>query len=83
MDSEVFEYLMERRAYNFEPLRFGFWKRLIKYKTKQQTYEVRKIFMKLVDRGLFYKVRINNKHFKYKFIPYGDEEPKGLKELIW
>ena len=53
MDSEVFEYLMQRRAYNFEPLRFGFWKRLIKYKTKQQTYEVRKIFMKLVDRGLF------------------------------
>ena len=30
---EVLNYLIKRNAHNFEPLKFGFWKRIIKYKT--------------------------------------------------
>tara|TARA_R110001592_G_scaffold60267_1_gene183186 strand:+ start:406 stop:654 length:249 start_codon:yes stop_codon:yes gene_type:complete len=80
---QVFDYLLERQADRFEPLRFGFWKRIIKYKTGLPTYEVRKIFMKLIDKGCFSKIRVNNKHFKYKFIPYGEKEEVQEKKLIW
>jgi len=68
---EIFNYLVERNAQEFEPLRFGYWKRIIKYKLKKDNYNCRKIFMKLLEEGYFSKIRINNNHFKYQFIPFG------------
>tara|TARA_R110002167_G_scaffold123627_2_gene302646 strand:+ start:799 stop:1050 length:252 start_codon:yes stop_codon:yes gene_type:complete len=78
---EVFNYLIDRQAYNFEPLKFGFWKRIIKYKVNTDNYHIRKIFNELLQEGYFSKIRINNKHFKYQFIPYG-ENPKSLFPII-
>jgi len=79
---EVYEYLIERKAFNFEPLKFGFWKRIIKYKTKKDNYNCRKIFSKLLHEGYFNKIRINNKHFKYQFIPFGENNEKQFPIII-
>ena len=78
---EVLNYLIKRNAHNFEPLKFGFWKRIIKYKTNKDNYNCRKIFHKLLDEGYFSKIRINNKHFKYQFIPFG-KTPKRQYPII-
>lgn len=67
---EVYNYLIERQAYNFEPLKYGFWKRIIKYKINKDNYNCRKIFHKLLLEEYFEKIRINNKHYKYKFNPF-------------
>tara|TARA_B110000046_G_C12891733_1_gene354674 strand:+ start:580 stop:831 length:252 start_codon:yes stop_codon:yes gene_type:complete len=78
---EVLNYLIKRNAHNFEPLKFGFWKRIIKYKTNKDNYNCRKIFTKLLYEGYFNKIRINNKHFKYQFIPFG-KTPKRQYPII-
>ena len=78
---EVLNYLIKRNAHNFEPLKFGFWKRIIKYKTNKDNYNCRKIFTKLLYEGYFSKIRINNKHFKYQFIPFG-KTPKRQYPII-
>lgn len=79
---EVYNYLLERNADKFEPLRFGYWKRMIKYKIKKDNYTCRKIFMKLLDEGYFYKIRIKNNHFKYQFIPFGEIHERKLPIII-
>ena len=79
---EVFQYLIERKAYNFEPLKFGFWKRIIKYKTQKDNYNCRKIFHKLIDEGYFNKIRINNKHYKYKFNPFKENNKRQFPIII-
>ena len=81
---EVFNYLIERNADKFEPLKFGFWKRIIKYKVHPETdnYNIRKIFINLLNQGYFSKIRINNKHFKYQFIPYGENPKRSFPIII-
>ena len=59
---EVLNYLIERSAFDFEPLKYGFWKRIIKYRTNNDNYNSRKIFIQLLNNGYFDKIRINNKH---------------------
>ena len=78
---EVTQYLINRGCNNFEPLKFGFWKRIIKYHLECDNYKSRKIFMKLVEKNYFRKVRINNRHFYYEFIPFGIK-PKDNKPTI-
>ena len=79
---EVFNYLIERHADKFEPLKFGFWKRIIRYKVNTDNYHIRKIFNELMYKGYFIKIRINNKHFKYKFSPNGKIEQKQFPIII-
>ncbi len=79
---DVYQYLIERQAYNFEPLKFGFWKRIIKYKTKEDNYNCRKIFHKLVSEEYFEKVRINNKHYKYKFNPFKENTKREFPIIL-
>ena len=68
---DLFNYLIDRNADKFESLKYGYWKRIIKYKLNYDNYNCRKIFNKFLSHGYFEKIRINNKHFKYKFNPYG------------
>ena len=79
---EVFNYLIERHADKFEPLKFGFWKRIIRYKVNTDNYHIRKIFNELLHEGYFTKIRINNKHFKYQFIPYGENPKRSFPIII-
>lgn len=79
---EVFDYLIERKAYNFEPLKFGFWKRIIKYKINKDNYNCRKIFMQLLNQDYFEKIRINNKHYKYRFNPFKENHERKLPIII-
>jgi len=79
---EVLNYLIERNAFDFEPLKFGYWKRMIKYRTKNDNYTCRKIFTQLVNEGYFDRIRINNKHFKYRFNPYGEIQERKLPIVI-
>ena len=55
---------------------------IIKYKTNNDNYNCRKIFMNLLDLGYFDKIRINNKHFKYKFNPYGVSQERKFPIVI-
>lgn len=79
---EIFNYLLERHADKFEPLKFGYWKRIIKYKLNTDNYHTRKIFSELLHEGYFAKIRINNKHFKYQFIPFGSLPSRTFPIII-
>ena len=79
---EVFDYLMERHAYKFEPLKFGYWKRIIRYKVNTDNYHIRKLFNELMVEGYFSKIRINNKHYKYQFIPFGKTPNRQFPIII-
>ena len=78
---DTVNYLITRDCHNFQPLKFGFWKRIIKYHLKCDNYKSRKIFMKMLDKNYFRKIRINNRHFYYEFIPYGTK-PEPIYPII-
>ena len=79
---EVLNYLIERNAFDFEPLKFGFWKRIIKYRIEYDNYNCRKIFIQLLNKGYFDKIRINNKHFKYRFNPFKEIQERQFPIII-
>lgn len=78
---KVENYLLKKEAHNLGFIRYSLFKKMIVYICKIKTlYQIRKIFLYLVDKKVFIKKKTDKKSYMYKF--YNPNEPKIEKRTI-
>ncbi len=66
----VIGYFKFKNIENMGYLKYGYYKRIIQYVIDfYNEYYVRKIFLSLLDKGYFIKVKNHTNSYKYKFNP--------------
>ena len=72
---KVIEYLLNKQAHNLGFIRYSQFKKMIVYITKiKSLYQIRKIFLYLVETKIFIKKKTEKKSYLYKF--YNPHEAK-------
>tara|TARA_R100000935_G_C2775128_1_gene139317 strand:+ start:572 stop:856 length:285 start_codon:yes stop_codon:yes gene_type:complete len=75
--NSVIGYMKHKNAETRGYLKYGYFKKLICYILDfHKDYYIRKIFLKMVNKGYFIKIKADTKSFKYKFNP----NPKILEK---
>ncbi len=78
---KVINYLLNKQAHNLGFIRYSLFKKMIVYITKiKSLYQIRKIFLHLVDKKIFIKKKTDKKNYLYKF--YNPNEAKVEKKSI-
>lgn len=78
---KVINYLLNKQAHNLGFIRYSLFKKMIVYITKiKSLYQIRKIFLHLVDKKIFIKKKNDKKSYLYKF--YNPNEAKVEKKSI-
>jgi len=78
---KVINYLLNKQAHNLGFIRYSLFKKMIVYITKiKSLYQIRKIFLNLVDKKIFIKKKTDKKSYLYKF--YNPNEAKVEKKSI-
>ena len=76
-EKSVIGYFHYKHVENLGYLKYGYFKRIIGYVLDyHHDYFIRKIFLSLVDKGFFIKLKNIKKSYKYKFNPNGKKEIK-------
>ena len=78
---KVIEYLLNKQAHNLGFIRYSQFKKMIVYITKiKSLYQIRKIFLHLVETKIFIKKKTDKKSYINKF--YNQNKPKVKKRKI-
>lgn len=80
-EQAVIGYFQYKNIDNRGFLKYGFFKRIIGYVLDYyHHYFIRKVFLSLVDKGYFIRIKNSKQSYKYKFNP--NPEDRNKKEPI-
>ena len=78
-ENAVIGYFHHKHVENLGYLKYGYFRRIIGYVLDYyHEYFIRKIFLSLVEKGFFIKVKNKKKSYKYKFNPNAEKEIKKV-----
>ena len=78
-EKAVIGYFHHKHIENLGYLKYGYFRRIIGYIIDQyHEYFIRKIFLSLVNKGFFIKVKNKKKSYKYKFNPNAEIKDETL-----
>tara|TARA_R100001369_G_scaffold92377_1_gene137105 strand:- start:1644 stop:1928 length:285 start_codon:yes stop_codon:yes gene_type:complete len=81
-EDAVIKYFQYKQIETLDYLKYGYFKRIMSYVLDNYNdYFIRKLFLKLVDKGWFYRKQNEKKSYLYKFNPI-QHEPIKIKEII-